>query len=186
MPLPVEAENAPQRLHGRHLHLHPLLGFRHHFLIRRQPRLDIPPPEEGVPPAIEEPSGPSEEPPEQPPLPHGFALTVPVGGGRTAAVPASLRRYVEVGQALGACWNRPADVGWSSITLRVSFRRDGSVNGVPRVPFVDAAAPEQKSELARSLLAALKLCTPLPFSASLGSAIAGEIFAIRFINQDAR
>ena len=121
-----------------------------------------------------------------PSLPHGFALTVPMGSGQKPDVPPTITRFVDVGDALGVCWVPPADETWSSVTLRVSFRRDGSVNGMPRVPFVDAADAEQKSALAQSVLAALKTCTPLPFSPSLGSAVAGEIFAIRFVNQDVK
>lgn len=121
-----------------------------------------------------------------PSLPHGFALTVPMGAGLKPDAPATVTRFVDVGHALGACWVPPADETWSAVTLRVSFKRDGSVNGLPRVPFVDAADTEQKSELAQSVLAALKTCTPLPFSPSLGSAVAGEIFAIRFVNQDVK
>lgn len=135
------------------------------------------------PPPIEEPE-PSEEPSGPLQFPHGFILTVPVRGGPRPAAPASLNRFVQVGAALVACWAPPDTGPWSSITLRVSFKRDGSINGVPRVPFVDAASPQMKSGLAQSLLSALKTCTPLPFSSSLGAAIAGEIFAIRFVNQD--
>lgn len=98
--------------------------------------------------------------------------------------PATLGRFVDVGQALGACWRPPDDLSWSIVTLRLSFRRDGAVNGEPRIPYTQAGSAQQKSDLAHSLLGALKRCTPLPFSPSLGSAIAGEIFAISFIHQD--
>ena len=107
-----------------------------------------------------------------------------MGTGASFSVPPTLGRYVEVGQALGACFPATPGLTWGAITLRVSFRRDGSVFGEPRIPFSDAPTPEQKAALARSLLAALKGCTPLHVSPSLGGAIAGEIFAIRFIHQD--
>ncbi len=187
MPWPLDAANPPRRIHGGHLRPRLFLGFRHRFRVLPPPALLLPSPGEIPPPGIEVPSPSTEDQPlERPPLPHGFALTVPLGNGPRPTVPVSLRRFIEVGQALGSCWDPPAEEPWTSITLRVSFRRDGSVNGMPRVPFVDAAGPEQKSELADSLLAALKRCTPLSFSPSLGAAIAGEIFAIRFVNQDAR
>ena len=127
-----------------------------------------------------------DQPFSQPPLPGGFILTVPVGAGQTFAVPATLNRYVDVGQALGQCFPAPEGPTWASITLRVSFKRDGSVFGLPRIPYSDAGTAEQKSDLAHSLLAGLKRCTPLPLSRSLGAAVAGEIFAIRFIHQDKR
>ena len=147
--------------------------------------LPSPPPGEFLQPLPSEPGSPlGGQVGPRPPLAHGFQLTVPVGSGATFKVPATLGRYVDVGQALGACFAPPSDVTWGAITLRVSFRRDGSVFGDPRIPYSDADTPEQKSELARSLLAGLKRCTPLPLSPSLGGAVAGEIFAIRFTHQD--
>ena len=147
--------------------------------------LPSPPPGTFVQPLPPEPGPPLGRPSGlRPSLSHGFQLTVPVGGGGSFTVPAMLNRYVEVGQALSACFAPPAGVTWGAVTLRVSFKRDGSIFGDPRIPYSDAGDPEQKTELARSLLAALKSCTPLPLSPSLGGAIAGEIFAIRFIHQD--
>ena len=125
--------------------------------------------------------------PEAPPYPQGFVLTVqvpPVGSG-----PASgrLNRYAAVADALGRCWDPSAEVGgrhWGAVTLRLSFKRDGSVNGVPRVTYVDRLADRSvDADLRRSLTAALDRCTPLPFSPSLGNAIAGQIFSIRFIQR---
>lgn len=150
------------------------------YLLAPQPPDEfIQPPGERISPLIED------QPFSEPPLPGGFILTVAVGAGQTFAVPATLNRYIDVGQALGRCFPPPEGPTWGSITLRVSFRRDGSVFGLPRIPYSDAGG-EQKSDLAHSLLAGLKRCTPLHLSPSLGAAIAGEIFAIRFIHQDKR
>lgn len=111
-------------------------------------------------------------------------MTVDVAPGRAIAKPKEIARFRDVATALAACWASERVVGWTSLTVRVAFKRDGTVFGTPRVPFVDAADPSRKGELARSLLDALGRCTPLPFTPSLGAAVAGEIFAIRFINQD--
>ncbi|MGI4765002.1 MAG: hypothetical protein ACRYGP_08045 [Janthinobacterium lividum] len=149
--------------------------------------LPSPPPDTFI-----QPEGPGASPliegaPEDlPSLAHGFHLDVKVGAGQAFAAPPTLNRFVEVGQALGRCFAVPAGLTWGSITLRVSLKRDGTVFGLPRVPYSDAATPDQKTELARSLLAGLKSCTPLPLSPSLGGAVAGEIFAIRFIHEDKR
>lgn len=149
--------------------------------------LPPPPPDEflqpegpGVSPLIEG------DPGDLPALSHGFHLSVTVGAGQTFAAPATLERFIQVGQALGRCFAPPPGLTWGSVTLRVSFRRDGSVFGLPRVPYTDAGTPEGKTDLAQSLLAGLKRCTPLPLSPSLGAAVAGEIFAIRFIHEDKR
>lgn len=125
-------------------------------------------------------------PEDLPAFAHGFHLSVKVGAGQSFTVPATLGRFAEVAPALGRCFAVPTGFAWGSVTLRVSFRRDGSVFGEPRVPYSDAATAEQKSTLARSLLDGLKRCAPLPLSPSLGAAVAGEIFAIRFIHEDKR
>ena len=126
---------------------------------------------------------------DNPPLPQGFVLTVPVGrepadGPLRGDV---LNRYADVAWALGRCWNPGPSIGgsrWGEITLRVSFRRDGRVNGIPRVPYMSGVADQSAgAELRSSLLSALAQCTPLHLSASLGNAIAGQIFAIRFVQQ---
>lgn len=118
------------------------------------------------------------------PYPEGFALTVPVGPDeQLAARSGSLDRYVDVANALGRCWSSALAGGhWTDATLRVSFKRDGAVNGVPRVVHVSNAADAQtESGVRNSLLQALTHCAPLPFSPSLGKAVAGQIFAIRFV-----
>ena len=167
--------------------LRPFAG-RRHFQPDVPPDLLTPPP----PGEFVQPEGPGPspllegEPLSRPPLPRGFVLTVKVGVGQSFDAPATLDRFIEVGQALGRCFAPPAGLSWGSITLRVAFKRDGAVFGLPRIPYSDAATADQKTELAHSLLAGLKRCTPLPLSPSLGAAVAGEIFAIRFINEDQR
>jgi hypothetical protein len=134
----------------------------------------------GPSPLIEREPGPG----DLPALSHGFHVSVMVGAGQTLSVPPTLDRFIQVAQALGGCFAPPQGLTWGSVTLRVSFKRDGSIFGLPRIPYSDAGTAEQKSDLAHSLLAGLKRCTPLHLSPSLGAAIAGEIFAIRFIHQD--
>jgi hypothetical protein len=83
------------------------------------------------------------------------------------------------------CWTPPRTDPPQAIevTVRLSFSRAGAVIGAPRVTFVKAPAePGMKQLVAASILAAVKACTPLKFTPSLGAAIAGQIFAIRFIS----
>ena len=174
---------ARQVVRHRPLRIGPFLRYR---VPRREPTLLAPlRPDENLIPPFGEPSPLFDDQISSPPsLPHSFALTVPVRGSDRPAVPATLGRYVEVGRALSVCWAPPPGAAWSAVTVRLAFRRDGTIYGVPRIAFVDAETAEAKSALAQSLLAALKACKPLPFSASLGAAVAGEIFAIRFVHQD--
>ena len=127
---------------------------------------------------------------ENPPLPEGFVLTVPVPMDRQRAVAApitNLSRYRDVADALARCWDPTSAVGdrpWGEVTLRVSFRRDGRINGIPRIVYGPHSADQRDiAEVRQSLLSALSRCSPLHFSPSLGNAVAGQIFAIRFVQQ---
>ena len=65
------------------------------------------------------------------------------------------------------------------VTVRLAFSRTGAVIGEPRVAYIRAPAQAGLHEkIAASVLAAIRACTPLPFTASLGAAIAGRILAI--------
>ncbi len=191
-PRPVVPRVAPFRFGPRFELRRWRFGLRPYIRRRFPPDLPpllLPPP---PPDTFLQPEGPGTSPliegspDDVPAFPHGFQLTVRVGAGQSYAVPATLGRFAEVGPALGRCFAPPPGLAWGSITLRVSFRRDGSVFGEPRVPYSDAATADQKSALAHSLLDGLKRCAPLPLSPSLGAAVAGEIFAIRFIHEDKR
>jgi hypothetical protein len=65
------------------------------------------------------------------------------------------------------------------VTIRLSFSCDGAVIGVPRVTYISAAETELRKKVSASILAAVKACTPLAFTPSLGAAIAGRMLAIR-------
>ena len=56
---------------------------------------------------------------------------------------APLRHTDELGSALLECWHPPVGTERSSVTLRFSFRRDGSVFGQPRVTHVDVDGEEE-------------------------------------------
>jgi hypothetical protein len=160
---------------------------------------EIPPPS-GYPPIFNFPeeNGPLVvEPTPRPegvpyPYPQGFVLDVPTrtsDDGSSSSTPAGpLNRYREVADALARCWSPPptfAGQRWTTVTLRVSFKRDGTVNGLPRIPYADPGlTADARSDLNRSLTAALQRCTPLKLTPGLGSAIAGQIFALRFIEEN--
>ncbi len=94
--------------------------------------------------------------------------------------PAALNRPGEIGPAIAACWRAP-DLG-DEVTLRLSFRRDGSLFGRPRMTYVKAVGgADGEAALATSIFAALQACCPLRFTPALGAAIAGRTFLIRFV-----
>lgn len=90
-----------------------------------------------------------------------------------------LNRPVEVADAIAACWSPPAGPA-RQITVRVAFSNAAKPIG-PRITYVAAPDDRTKADLRTSLLDALKGCSALRFTPSLGRAIAGRPFAIRFI-----
>ena len=89
----------------------------------------------------------------------------------------------EIGERIGRCWTPPEMVPPQvlEVTVRLSFSRTGSVIGEPRITYI--RVPDQagfRDKIKASVFAAIKACSPLPFTPALGAAIAGRMFAIRF------
>jgi hypothetical protein len=74
------------------------------------------------------------------------------------------------------------------MSVRLSFKRSGQMFGTPRVTYTSPDAPPAARDVYHeAILTALERCTPLPFTAGLGGAIAGRPIAIRYVdNRDAR
>jgi len=89
----------------------------------------------------------------------------------------------EVALALLGCWKPPP--AWRAnpmdITVVVSFNRDGSILGKPRISHESEHSSDQDRLLYRiAVMETLQRCTPLPFSERLGGAVAGRPFAVPF------
>jgi hypothetical protein len=94
-------------------------------------------------------------------------------------------RIRDVFRAIEACWRPPAGSGYSGqeITLRIAFKRNGEVLGLPKITYYRAGTePEQREPFTRSVREAFVRCTPLPFTDSLGGAVAGRPFLFRFVD----
>jgi hypothetical protein len=88
---------------------------------------------------------------------------------------------------LGACWKPPPpsranpDV---EITVIVSFTRDGNILGRPKITYEsENATDNDRLEYRIAVMETLQRCTPMPFTESMGGAVAGRPFAIRFQNR---
>jgi len=86
---------------------------------------------------------------------------------------------------LRTCWKPPPasranpDV---EITVIVSFTRDGSILGRPKITYESANATDNdRLEYRIAVMETLQRCTPMPFTESMGGAVAGRPFAIRFV-----
>ena len=85
----------------------------------------------------------------------------------------------EVGPSIAACWRAPHQ--GDQITVQLSFRRDGSIFGEPRVNYVKPMSGSSAQALSASIFQAIDACLPLEFTPLLAANIAGQVFVIRFI-----
>ena len=85
----------------------------------------------------------------------------------------------EVGPSIAACWRAPHQ--GDQITVQLSFRRDGSIFGEPRVNYVEPMNGSSAQALTESIFKAIHACLPLDFTPLLAANIAGQVFVIRFI-----
>jgi hypothetical protein len=88
--------------------------------------------------------------------------------------------------ALRACWVPPPqdeERPGMQMSVRLSFKRNGQIIGPPRVTYTSPDAPADTRDVYHNaIMAALDRCTPMPFSAGLGGAIAGRPIAIRYVD----
>lgn len=122
---------------------------------------------------------------DMPPYPTGFVFNV-VKRGADVGAPAHVvaARPRDVADRLAACWRPPAAASRQAreITLRLQFARTGAVIGEAKVTYVRTSGEAgARAQMMRSIRSALADCVPLRFTPSLGNAIAGYPFAIRFI-----
>jgi hypothetical protein len=85
----------------------------------------------------------------------------------------------EVGPSIAACWQAPHR--GDQITVQLSFKRDGSIFGKPRVNYVKPVGGSDAQALTESIFKALDACLPLQFTPQLAANIAGQVFVIRFV-----
>lgn len=112
-----------------------------------------------------------------------------VGMSLGAAAPAcgqeaKIDTLKEMFAALGRCWQSPALPQGSAgmqITVLVSFRRDGSIFGQPKITFESPEASDADRLAYRvAVMETLQRCTPLPFTEGLAGAMAGRPITMRF------
>jgi hypothetical protein len=88
--------------------------------------------------------------------------------------------------ALRNCWVPPPREeiqAGMQMSVRLSFKRNGEIIGMPRVTYTSPGTPgEARERYHRAITEALERCTPMQFTAGLGGAVAGRPIAIRFVD----
>jgi hypothetical protein len=91
----------------------------------------------------------------------------------------------QAAQQLAACWAPPVPERGDTVevTLRFGFNSSGSVLWPPRITYLKPGQGASAEEVRDSILAALKACTPLHFSASMAASMPGYPLSVRFIGR---
>jgi hypothetical protein len=111
--------------------------------------------------------------------------SAPVVSAQTA--PDQVDSIKQVFTKLSTCWRPPPpsqanpDV---EITVIVSFRRDGTILGQPKITYESEQATDNDRLMYRiAVMQTLQRCTPMPFTAAMAGAVAGRPFAVKFHNR---
>jgi len=85
---------------------------------------------------------------------------------------------------LKRCWQPPALPRGSpgmEITVQFTFKRNGSLLGQPRITYETRGVTDgERITYRAAVMQALQRCVPIPFTSSMGEAIAGHPMTIRF------
>jgi hypothetical protein len=87
---------------------------------------------------------------------------------------------------IGSCWKPPplSRANPIDITVIVSFNRSGEIMGHPRITYEsEQATDNDRLEYRLAVMEALQRCSPMPFTESMGGAVAGHPFAVKFHNR---
>ena len=88
----------------------------------------------------------------------------------------------DLSHAFWQCWSPPRLDGTiqpADLTFQVSYRRDGSLLGKPGpVAFGREVTPHEREVYWQAVAEAIERCSDLPFTDSMGGAVAGRYFRI--------
>jgi hypothetical protein len=112
------------------------------------------------------------------------AMPATVGAqlGLGVAPEGPLNTLADIHKAIQGCWKWPlrSEVQRGmELTIRLSFKRNGEIFGVKLTYETRDVSEDERRLYYGALLEALKRCSPLPVTESLGSAIAGRPFTFR-------
>ena len=116
-----------------------------------------------------------------------FAAALLLSSSCAQAEPEQVNTIRDVIAKLRTCWKPPpasrANPG-IDITVIVSFNRNGDILGHPKITYESEQATDNDRLMYRiAVMEALQRCTPMPFTESMGGAIAGRPFAVQFHNR---
>ena len=100
---------------------------------------------------------------------------------------APVNNLQELMAAFAGCWSPPPlDRARQPVdlTFQVSFKRSGELFGKPRtIQFARPIAPEERERYYTAVAEAVDRCSQMPFTDSMGGAVAGRTFRVNFIDR---
>ena len=112
----------------------------------------------------------------------GLAISAGLLGLLTATALADpLKNTGEVAATLQACWKPPSGSEDSFVTMKFSFRRDGSLLGRPLPAIINVVGDEKaRQRFIDAAIRAIERCTPLDFAPAFAEGVGGHVFMMRF------
>lgn len=122
----------------------------------------------------------------QAPVPRPIPNEVPGQNQKQPPIePDRVDNFKDLFARLRACWRPPprSKANPENITVIVSFDRAGNILGRPKVTHESERVTDNDRMLYRiAVMETLQRCTPMPFTSSMGGAVAGRPLAIQFRN----
>ena len=118
----------------------------------------------------------------------GMLMTIEMRGDNKSPQRPSeqINTLQEMLKAIAGCWQFPeTDDGRQPVDpiFQVSFKRSGELFGKPRVVrFSREVTPEERGRFYTAVAETIDRCSPLPFTDSMGGAVAGRTLQIRIID----
>ena len=92
-----------------------------------------------------------------------------------------LKNTDEVAATLQACWKPPSGSEDLFVTMKFSFRRDGSLLGRPLPAIINVVGDEKaRQRFIDAAIRAIERCTPLDFAPAFAEGVGGHVFMMRF------
>ena len=122
-------------------------------------------------------------------LAQGTILTIEINrsNARPHGPTGSINTLQDLMAAFAGCWAPPpADTsrGPVDLTFQVSFKRSGELFGKPRaINFARAVTDEERQRYYTAVAEAVDRCSRMPFTESMGGAVAGRPFRVNFLDR---
>lgn len=115
----------------------------------------------------------------------GFSMTSLAAQDDSCRQTQAVNTLDEMWDALARCWQPPAGSAGLEVTVRFSLKRDGSLNGEPRITWLKEGGTDgQRQAFVASVFRALETVLPIPLTESMGNVTAGRPMTMRFSSPD--